>query len=91
MNSGRILVERLLEEKPQLHPGGVSWAVSPAVLRYFAEVVKPTDRTAETGAGYTTVALAALGDHHFCVTSDRECASSLAGTSSRWESPIRLH
>ncbi len=73
-NRGRILIEKLLEDKPLLHPGQISWAVSPAVLRYFADLVKPNDRTVETGAGYTTVALAALGAHHVSVTSDSESA-----------------
>jgi len=49
------------------------------VLHYFAEVVKPTDRTAETGSGYTTVALAALAAHHLCFTSDAESAKLTRG------------
>lgn len=75
MNPGQTCVEKLIEERPQLHPGQNTWSVSPAVLRYFADVVKPTDRTAETGAGYTTVALAALAAHHVGITIDAECAN----------------
>ncbi|MBV8715832.1 MAG: class I SAM-dependent methyltransferase [Chloroflexi bacterium] len=56
--------------------GPVSWAVPPQVLRYFAEAVKPTDLTVETGAGQSTVALAALAKHHTCITIDRYCVDA---------------
>jgi predicted O-methyltransferase YrrM len=65
---------RLLEERPRLHPGPSSWAVSDKVLRYFSQIIKPTDRTIETGAGYTTVVLASLGAEHVSITSDLESA-----------------
>lgn len=51
-------------------PGQTTWAVPAAVLRYFAEIVPPGARTIETGSGHSTIALAALGSHHTCVTPD---------------------
>jgi hypothetical protein len=51
-------------------PGPYSIGVAPKVLRFFGTVVKPTDRTMETGCGLTTVALGALGQHHTCISPD---------------------
>ena len=48
--------------------GDLSLAVTPRVLRWIAEHVTPDMRTLETGAGYTTVLLTALGAHHVCCT-----------------------
>ena len=48
----------------QLDPGVYSMAVPPEVLRYFVRIVQPGWQTIETGSGQTTVALAALGQHH---------------------------
>jgi predicted O-methyltransferase YrrM len=53
-----------------LEAGLVSWAVPRQVLEYFGRVISPKDRTAETGGGYSTVALAALAGHHDCFTKD---------------------
>jgi hypothetical protein len=50
--------------------GPFSWAVPPQIIRYFAATVKPDDLTIETGAGHSTVALAALAKHHICITVD---------------------
>jgi predicted O-methyltransferase YrrM len=53
--------------------GDFSMAVSPGVLRHIAQLVRPDMVTIETGAGYTTVVLATLGQHHYCCTaSSRE-------------------
>jgi predicted O-methyltransferase YrrM len=54
----------------QVKSGLSSHAVTPKVLRFFADHVKSDDLTAETGGGHTTVALAALAKHHLCVTDD---------------------
>jgi predicted O-methyltransferase YrrM len=69
------VIAQLIEERPLLHPGQASWAVSDKVLHYFARVVKPTDRTIETGAGYSTIVLASLAAEHVAITNDLESAN----------------
>lgn len=68
-------LDRLLEDKPQLHAWSdgrpASWAVSPEVLRWMARQLEPGMRTLETGSGHTTVLFAMAGAHHTCVTPSR--------------------
>jgi hypothetical protein len=61
----------MTEQGLTVEPGPTSWAVPPQVLRYFAIAVKPQHLTIETGAGYSTVALAVLARHHTCITIDQ--------------------
>jgi len=43
------------------------WAIDLPLALFLADCVKPQWTTLETGCGLTTVALAALGTHHYCV------------------------
>ena len=54
-------------------PGPISHAVPPEVISYLVRNVKDTARTIETGGGHTTVVLAALAQHHTCITIDTDC------------------
>lgn len=58
----------LAEAGFHVQPGDYSWAVGSAVLRWIANYVGPEMLTVETGAGHTTVVLAALAGHHYCHT-----------------------
>jgi hypothetical protein len=53
-----------------LPAGDMSIAVTPGVLTWIADHVRPGAVTAETGAGYTTVLLSALAGRHYCFTYD---------------------
>lgn len=70
------IINRILAEKPAFHawPDGTAanWSVAPDVLRFLAELVIPGMNTLETGAGQTTVAFAARGAQHVCITPDRD-------------------
>ena len=48
--------------------GDFSMAVSPGVLRWIADHLTDDMVTIETGAGNTTVLIAALAKHHYCCT-----------------------
>jgi len=48
--------------------GDFSMAVGPGVLRSIADHLSEDMVTIETGAGHTTVLLAALARHHYCCT-----------------------
>lgn len=65
-------LERLLQDKPQLHSlsdgSPTSWAVSPEVLRDFAARLSPGMNTLETGSGHSTIVFAIAGANHTCVT-----------------------
>ena len=72
---GEALVARLLEDRPLVHDLDLSdsaplglMATDPACYRYLASVCRPGTRTLETGAGLSTVLLAALGAEHICIT-----------------------
>jgi len=49
-------------------PGDLSLAVSPGVLKWISDHVTDSMTTIETGAGHTTVLLAAVSKHHYCCT-----------------------
>jgi len=51
-----------------MSPGDVSLAVPPLILRWIGNHVRDDMITIETGAGHTTVLLAALAQHHYCCT-----------------------
>jgi predicted O-methyltransferase YrrM len=69
-----IIIQRLLEDKPAFHawPDGTpaDWSVAEAVLLFLAELIRPGMNTLETGAGQTTVAFAACGANHVCISPD---------------------
>lgn len=48
--------------------GDCSWGVPPEVLQWIADHVTGEMTTLETGAGYTTVMMAARAKHHYCCT-----------------------
>jgi hypothetical protein len=93
MDSKRA-IETLIQDNPSLHfvsesvaqenefiglkPGLTSWAVRPEILNKLAQIVQPEQRTLETGGGQTTVAFAALADHHICVNPDVEGCNLIA-------------
>jgi predicted O-methyltransferase YrrM len=69
------LLARLAQDRPEFHfidEGGVQRAVNIAVtqgvLKWIADHLSDDMITLETGAGYTTVVLTALGKHHYCCT-----------------------
>jgi predicted O-methyltransferase YrrM len=62
---------RIREKGIELPPGPISLAVGRGVLDWLAENVKKGSVTAETGAGYTTVVLAEIADHHHCFVGDQ--------------------
>jgi predicted O-methyltransferase YrrM len=56
------VIDKLADERPRLHgEGEQDWSIDVAVLRALATRVGPGDRAVETGAGYSTIALAATG------------------------------
>lgn len=63
-------VKRLSGLGYDLKAGPFSMSVPPAVLQWIADHIKEGTETLETGAGYTTVLLAALSRHHYCLTSN---------------------
>jgi len=69
-----MIIEQLLQDKPAFHawPDGTpaNWSVAGDVLRFLADLVEPGMNTLETGAGQTTVAFAARGANHVCITPD---------------------
>ncbi len=71
-----LIIERLFKEMPAFHawPDGspADWSVSNDVLRFISDLVRPGMSTLETGAGQTTVALAASGAKHVCITPDKD-------------------
>ena len=61
----------LLAERPDFHGWGevpVNWQAGDALLRWIADHVQPGDRTLETGCGYSTAVLAAVGTAHTVVS-----------------------
>lgn len=67
-------IERLIADNPDLHAWGdgtpANWSATPDALRFLGRHLSPGMRTLETGAGQTTVAFAAAGARHTCVTPD---------------------
>lgn len=68
----KMLLDRLINDKPRFHRSAdgspVSYAVSADVLRYMHGLLTPDMTTLETGAGQTTVLFAIVGTRHTCVT-----------------------
>jgi predicted O-methyltransferase YrrM len=65
------VVERLVAEEPAFHllDGKEQvWHASPATLAFIAAAVGEGDRTAETGAGASTVVFAATGARHTTIS-----------------------
>lgn len=75
------VIDRLLRERPLFHRGTtgqpMSYAVGAEVLRAVAALVKPGMCTLETGAGYSTVVLAAAGGRHTAVIPRQEEADAI--------------
>lgn len=67
-------VDMLLTEAPPFHEDAngapISWGLPPDVLKYLGEAARRGSRTLETGAGLSTVVLAATGAQHTCVVPD---------------------
>ncbi len=67
-------IERLIADNPDLHAWGdgtpANWSATPDALRFLGRHLSAGMRTLETGAGQTTVAFAAAGCRHTCVTPD---------------------
>lgn len=62
-----------------LHGGGAAaWDIAPGVLALLRETLTPEMRTLETGAGRSTLVIAASGCAHACVTPSREEAARIA-------------
>lgn len=69
-----LLLDKLIEDKPQfhLHNGSLtnSWSVHPDTLRFIYSLLTPGATTLETGCGQTTVVFAIAGAKHTCVMPD---------------------
>ena len=59
--------------------GDLSLAVSPGVLKWMADHVTDSMTTIETGAGHTTVLLAAIAKHHYCCTNQSREIERISG------------
>ncbi|MBM9461438.1 class I SAM-dependent methyltransferase [Nocardioides sp. zg-536] len=57
--------------------GAGNWMISEDVLAFLEAHVSAGDMTVETGAGYSTIVLAALGAHHTSVTPAEEEADAI--------------
>ena len=69
---GRGAADEILRANPALHghqPDGTPnrWGLSPEALHLLESLVRPDMRTAETGAGLSTVLFAMSGTRHTCV------------------------
>ena len=62
------VIRRAAKGGYHFQPGDLSMAVSPGVLKWIAGHVTDSMMTIETGAGYSTVLLAAISKHHYCCT-----------------------
>ena len=61
------LYAKLMEERPQLHSNYAAladWSLSPAVLHWIVDHIRPGFRTLETGCGYSTIVFALWGCRH---------------------------
>ena len=71
--SARALdLARILHDAPAIHgelgAGDlITHGLTPAALTYIERTVRVGDRTLETGSGYSTILLAALGAEHICI------------------------
>ncbi len=65
------LLKRYAARASNLHlDGSEDWSVSPETVRFLARHVSHGATTLETGAGLSTITLAALGAQHICVCPD---------------------
>ena len=61
-------VAYVLADPPQVHScANGAWNTDPACYEYMATLLKPEDRTLETGLGVSTVLFALWGCQHTCV------------------------
>lgn len=68
--------DELYATPPRIHDDGTGqvhgdWALSGDALSFIERVVRPGDRTLETGAGLSTALLALLGAKHTAITPDQ--------------------
>lgn len=80
----QAVVDRLLADPPAAHviPNAAGellgvWSTEDSCYQLIASVVRPGDRTLETGCGLSTALFAALGARHTCVTPAPEEAERL--------------
>jgi hypothetical protein len=62
-------IDQLLADKPVIH-GDITHGLIPEAIEHIGRTVKPGDRTAETGAGHSTIAFALTGATHTCIVPD---------------------
>lgn len=62
-------IDQLLRDAPPIHGDMTHGLIAPALER-VASVVRPGDRTLETGAGHSTIAFALAGAEHVCIVPD---------------------
>jgi predicted O-methyltransferase YrrM len=63
------ILDLIIKERPQFHDSGsICYGLSAQTLRALWELAKPDSRTIETGAGLSTIVLAARGCNHTCIT-----------------------
>ncbi len=71
--SEESIFDLILKDRPQLHDSGnVCYGISTQALRALWELAKPGSQTVETGAGLSTIILAARGCNHTCITPSSE-------------------
>jgi hypothetical protein len=64
------LTDKLRRDPTALHGNGEYWGLAWSALEWIEENVRPGMATLETGAGASTIVLAAVGAVHEAITPD---------------------